>query len=56
MTIEEKLGRGVSLAVKELYGVDTPADKVQLQKLDDEFNAEAEALKALMVDKLLKRI
>ncbi|MCI6143487.1 MAG: DNA-directed RNA polymerase subunit beta [Alloprevotella sp.] len=30
------------------------ADKVQLQKLDDEFNAEAEALKALMVDKLLK--
>lgn len=30
------------------------ADKVQLQKLDEEFNAEAEALKTLMVDKLLK--
>ena len=37
MTIEEKLGRGVSLAVKELYGVDTPADKVQLQETRKEF-------------------
>ena len=37
MTIEEKLGRGVSLAVKELYGVDTPADKVQLQETRKDF-------------------
>ena len=37
MTIEEKLGQGVSLAVKELYGVDTPADKVQLQETRKEF-------------------
>ena len=37
MTIEEKLGRGVSLAVKELYGVETPADKVQLQETRKEF-------------------
>ncbi|MGN1252440.1 MAG: arginine--tRNA ligase [Muribaculaceae bacterium] len=37
MTIEEKLGRGVILAVKELYGVDTPADKVQLQETRKEF-------------------
>ncbi len=37
MTIEEKLGRGVSLAVKELYGVDTPADEVQLQETRKDF-------------------
>ena len=37
MTIEEKLGRGVSLAVKELYGVETPADKVQLQETRKDF-------------------
>ena len=32
------------------------ADKVQLQKLDEEFAAETEALKTLMVDKLLKLV
>lgn len=37
MTIEEKLGHGVSLAVKELYGIDTPAENVQLQETRKEF-------------------
>ena len=32
------------------------ADKVQLQKLDEEFTAETDALKTLMVDKLLKLV
>lgn len=37
MTIEEKLSRGVSQAVHELYGADTPAEKIQLQETRKEF-------------------
>ena len=35
--IEEKLIAGVQAAVKSLYGMDTPAQQVQLQKTRDEF-------------------
>ncbi|MBR6035789.1 MAG: arginine--tRNA ligase [Bacteroidaceae bacterium] len=37
MMIEEKLIAGVQAAVKSLYGMDTPAQQVQLQKTRDEF-------------------
>lgn len=37
MTIEEKLAEGVSRAVKELYAVETPAEKIQLQETRKEF-------------------
>ena len=37
MSVEEKIQSGVAGAVKELYGVDTPADKVQLQATRKEF-------------------
>ena len=37
MSVEEKIQQGVSAAVKELYGVETPADKVQLQATRKDF-------------------
>ena len=37
MTIEEKLIAGVQAAVKSLYGVEAPAQQVQLQKTREEF-------------------
>ena len=37
MTIEEKLIAGVQEAVKSLYGVEAPAQQVQLQKTREEF-------------------
>ena len=40
MTIEEKLAEGVSRAVKELYGVETPAEKIQLQETRKDFKGD----------------